>query len=77
MTDTANQSQQAQKPERLLKLFRYEQLPPALQVISKPFHDLAVHIIGTIPSNPERTLALRALWESKNNAVVACLPDQE
>lgn len=58
--------------DRMLQFFGYEHLPPHLQAISKPFHDLAwalvmgdnvpesgtVTIGGPLPSNPERTVAL-------------------
>jgi len=53
----------------LIQFFGYEHLPPHLQAISKPFHDLATHIIETLPENPERTVALRKLLEAKDCAV--------
>jgi hypothetical protein len=59
--------------ERMLQYFKYEHLPPALQAISKPFGDLAVHIVHTLPPNPERTVALRKLVEAKDCAVRAAL----
>jgi hypothetical protein len=45
--------------EPLLQFFAYEHLKPELQEISKPFGDLAQHIVSTLPRNPERTVALR------------------
>lgn len=57
----------------LLQFFAYEHLPPHLQVISKPFGDLAHKIVETLPSNPERTMALRKLLEAKDCAVRAHL----
>lgn len=57
----------------LLQFFKFEHLPQPLQVISKPFSDLATHIVGTLPSNPERTVALRKLLEAKDCAVRAQL----
>ncbi len=71
----------------LLQFFEYEHLPHPLWMISKPFHDLAHAIVkgdnvpesGTvtigspIPSNPERTMALRKLLEAKDCAVRAYL----
>lgn len=73
--------------EPILQFFAYEHLPPHLQVISKPFGDLARAIVlgdnapetGTVtigpglPRNPERTVALRKLLEAKDAAVRAAL----
>lgn len=57
----------------LLQFFVYEHLPQHLQVVSKPFCDLASHMVETLPSNPERTTALRKLLEAKDCAVRALL----
>ena len=57
----------------MMQFFAYEHLPPALQAHSKPFGDLAKHIMDTLPSNPERTTALRKLLEAKDCAVRASL----
>ncbi len=73
--------------DKLLQFFSYEHLPPHLQAVSKPFHDLAHAIVkgdnvpesgtvtigGPLPSNPERTVALRKLLEAKDCAVRAVL----
>lgn len=59
--------------DRMLQFFAYEHLPPHLQERSKPFSDLAQHIVATLPSNPERTVALRKLLEAKDCAVRAAL----
>lgn len=48
-------------------------LPEKLQVASRPFAVLAQHIVETLPSNPERTSALRKLLEAKDCAVRALL----
>jgi hypothetical protein len=42
-----------------------------MQEISRPFHLLATSIVENIPRNPERTVALRKLLESKDAAVRA------
>lgn len=55
----------------VLQYFKYNHLPPHLQGASKPFADLAVHIIATCPRNPERTVALRKLLEAKDAGVRA------
>lgn len=44
-----------------------------LQNVSKPFAELARQIIATLPRNPERTVALRKLLESKDAAVRALI----
>ncbi len=57
------------EPERLLKFFRYDHLPAPLQEASKPFCDLAEHMVAKFPQNPERTVGLRKLLEAKDCAV--------
>jgi hypothetical protein len=59
--------------EPMLQFFSYEHLPANLQVISRPFHDLAIGLVSTLPRNPERTVALRKLLEAKDCAVRAVL----
>jgi hypothetical protein len=61
--------------DRMLKFFAYAHLANSLAMVSKPFCDLAEHIVETLPSNPERTVALRKLLEAKDCAVRASLPD--
>ena len=58
-------------------LFRYEHLPPSPQETSKPFHDLAMQLVKTLPKSAELTLALRSLWEAKNLAVFATVEAKE
>lgn len=64
----------------LLQFFEYAHLPPNLQAVSKPFCDLAkalcdgsINPENPVPSNPERTMALRKLLEAKDCAVRAVL----
>lgn len=59
--------------DRMEQFFAYAHLPPHLQAVSRPFGDLAILIITTLPSNPERTVALRKLLEAKDCAVRALL----
>lgn len=59
--------------DRMMQFFAYAHLPPHLQAVSKPFGDLAQQIVDTLPSNPERTVALRKLLEAKDCAVRALL----
>lgn len=58
--------------EHILKFFQYEHLPEKLQVVSKPFSDLA-HFVAGGQDNPETTVALRKLLEAKDAAVRASL----
>ena len=60
-------------PEPILQFFAYEHLPAHLQEVSKPFGDMANDIVAKLPRNPERTVALRKLLESKDAAVRARL----
>jgi hypothetical protein len=57
----------------MLQFFAYEHLPPNMQAVSRPFCELANGLVGTLPSNPERTVALWKLLEAKDCAVRALL----
>jgi hypothetical protein len=59
--------------DRMMQFFAYEHLPPHLQAVSKPFGVLAALIVADLPSNAERTAALRKLLEAKDCAVRALL----
>lgn len=59
--------------EPMLQFFAYDHLPAHLAEVSKPFCDLAVTVVMTLPRNPERTVALRKLIEAKDCAVRAIL----
>lgn len=56
--------------EHILQFFAFNHLPPHLQEISRPFCEMAVRIMHE-PRNPERTVALRKLLESKDACVRA------
>lgn len=56
-----------------LQFFQYSHLPQHLQDVSRPFHEMAVHLVETLPRNPESTVALRKLLEAKDCAVRAVL----
>ena len=58
----------------ILRFFKYGHLPVHLQVRSKPWADLARHVVESVPPGPERTVALRKLLEGKDAAVRAALP---
>lgn len=59
--------------EPMLQFFAYAHLPEHLQTISRPFGELAEHMVKTLPRNPERTAGLRKLLEAKDCAVRAQL----
>lgn len=61
--------------DHIMQFFRYEHLPLHLQTVSKPFCVLAEHVASSIPRNPERTVALRKLLESKDAAVRAAVAE--
>lgn len=73
--------------ERLLKLFNYKHLPdshlphqsagdPTLRQVSQQFHAVAHWLVENMPRTPERSKALNSLFDAKNNAVAALLPDE-
>ena len=59
--------------DRMLQFFAYDHLPEHLMMVSAPFCALAESLVATLPSNPERTVALRKLLEAKDCAVRALL----
>lgn len=61
--------------EHIAQFFAYAHLPAHLQEVSRPFGELAEKILE-LPRNPERTVALRKLLESKDAAVRARLAQQ-
>ncbi|GAA4525599.1 hypothetical protein GCM10023174_10460 [Chelativorans composti] len=61
----------------LMQFFGYGHLPEHLQVVSRPFCELALHIVTTLPRNSESTTALRKLLEAKDCAVRAVLYREE
>jgi hypothetical protein len=72
-TKAALESAIVETGERLLPYFRFVHLPSTLQATSEAFAELAVRIVRGVPSNPERTVALRKLLEAKDCAVRAML----
>ena len=60
----------------IMQFFTYEHLPPRLQVISKPFCELAVGIQNMevpVVGNSQQLEALEKLLEAKDCAVRAAL----
>lgn len=64
-------SAQLIEQDPILRFFHYSHLPVSLQAASRPFCELAAHIISTLPRNAERSVALRKLLEAKDAAVRA------
>jgi hypothetical protein len=59
----------------MLELFNYDHLPEHLQVISKPFHDLAWEVAQRPTQRPAEQMAcLRKLREAKDCAVTMGVP---
>jgi hypothetical protein len=59
--------------EPIFQFFAFAHLPDHLKDVSRPFGEMAMNIIATLPRNPERTVALRKLLEAKDCAVRARL----
>lgn len=57
----------------IARYFEYDHLPPHLQAISKPCHDLAVAMTDDLFDGPELTVGLRKLLEAKDCFVRAAL----
>lgn len=63
------------KPNPIMQFFAYEHLPPSLAIVSKPFCKLAEDLVAVLPQNPETSVALRKLLESKDAAVRAAVSE--
>lgn len=57
----------------ILRYFAYAHLPADLQVVSRPFGQLAEDLTAILPYDPETSTALRKLLEAKDAAVRAAL----
>lgn len=57
----------------IIQFFEYEHLPTHLQEISKPFGELARHVVANPPDGPEKEAGLRKLLECKDCIVRASL----
>lgn len=69
MTDTPRTT----PSQQLLRYFAYTHLPMQLQIVSKPFHELAWEMEEALPDGPEKTAGLRKLLEAKDCFVRAAL----
>ncbi|MFN3971248.1 MAG: hypothetical protein ACK4L4_07740 [Gemmobacter sp.] len=61
----------ADSGEPILQFFAFAHLPEQLQIVSRPFAEMAQRIMTTLPRNAERSVALRKLLEAKDSAVRA------
>lgn len=61
----------------VLRWFEYDHLPAALQNVSRPFSELAHDLARELSPDPELTVALRKLLESKDAAVRAFIAGQK
>lgn len=57
----------------IMKFFDFAHLPEHLQVVSKPFYELANGLVAVLPDNEERSVFLRKLLEAKDCAVRSAL----
>jgi hypothetical protein len=62
---------------QLLGFFAYNHLPPFLQAVSSPCHDLAFDMATTLPDGPELTAGLRKLLEAKDAFVRQALLERQ
>lgn len=69
----------AQSLFSIFKFFSFDHLPPHLQKISKPFHDLALQMIENSPTDswPETDMGLRKLLEAKDCFVRAGIKQED
>lgn len=61
-------------PNPIMRFFAYDHLPMHLQVVSKPFGELAETIVEVTNKGAEQSVALRKLLEAKDAAVRAAMP---
>lgn len=66
---TEEQLVEAERDLPVRKFFSYAHLPPHLASGSRPFCELAYHVIATIKRTAERTIALRRILDAKDQAV--------
>jgi hypothetical protein len=60
------ENNQPSQPSPIMKYFEYSHLPPKLQVVSKPFYELATQMDTTLPAGAEKSAGLRKLLEAKD-----------
>jgi hypothetical protein len=60
-------------PSQIMRYFKWEHLPPKLQIISAPFGRMAEELDRELPDGPEKQAGLRKLLEAKDCMVRASL----
>ena len=73
LSDEAITEALAGSGDHIAQFFSFAHLPARLANVSRPFARLAAEVALCIPRNPERTVALRKLLETKDAAVRAYL----
>ena len=63
--------------DRFVQFFSLDHLPEHLADVSRPFAEIAEWMIDELPTNSERTVALRKLLEAKDAAVRARLYQED
>ena len=63
MIDLSNRHESTQ---HTAQFFAYDRLPEHLRNVARHCHDLAEHMIRTLPDGPELTIGLRKLLEAKD-----------
>ena len=71
--DLTRKLEEVRVREPIMQFFAFDHLPLPLREVSKKFAALAYVTYDSVPRNPERTVALRKLLESKDAAVRAVL----
>ena len=66
-------AEQALEKYPILKFFRFDHLPAPLQLISKPFSNIAFEMAIGLPRSAEVSAGLRKLLEAKDCCVRAAL----
>lgn len=57
----------------IMKYFEFSHLPEHLQIVSRPFGELAAQLDQQLPNGPEKSAGLRKLLEAKDCMVRAAL----
>jgi hypothetical protein len=74
-TTTTDEFSGMLEQDPILKFFGYKHLRPQLMAYSKPWAELAAHVVKNTPRNAERSVALRKLLEGKDAAVRAVIDE--
>jgi hypothetical protein len=67
----SKEEKRAADQEHIMQYFAFEMLREPIRAVAEAFYNLANAIEQNLPRNPERTVALRKLLESKDAAIRA------